>query len=79
MKREVTSAKSSVGEWDLIQKTLQIAEQGFHLLTQQASRMTVSKPGVVAKLSTGGSTISTFEEVCLLRSYDIEAVIEEHV
>ena len=41
----------------MIQKKLEIAEIGFHKLTQQASRMTISKPGVVEKLSARGPTI----------------------
>lgn len=76
-KKAFADATSAAGQWELIQKTLQIAEKGFHHLTQQASRMTVSQAGVVEKLSVGGPTISTFNEICLLRSYDIEAVIEE--
>lgn len=77
LKKMLTDAGSSMSDWELIQKTLQIAEKGFHLLTQQASRMTVSKAGVIEKLSARGTAISTFEEVCLLRSYDIEGVIED--
>ncbi len=76
-KKALSEAKSSASEWELIQKTLEKAEKGFHKLTQHASRMTVSKPGVIEKLSARGPAISTFEEVCLLRSYDIEAVIED--
>lgn len=77
LKKMLTDAGLSMNDWELIQKTLQIAEKGFHLLTQQASRMTVSKPGVIKKLSACGNAISTFEEVCLLRSYDIDGVIED--
>jgi hypothetical protein len=77
LKRRLSSASSSVSEWELIQKTLEIAEKGFHVLTQQASRLTISEPGVIKTLSARGTAISTFEEVCLLRSYDIEAVIED--
>ena len=61
----------------MIQKTLKIAEKGFRKLTEQASRMTVSKTGVIEKLSARGPAISTFDEICLFRSYDIEAVIED--
>ena len=35
----------------------------------------VFKPRVIEKLATRDPAISTFEEMCLLRSYDIEAVI----
>lgn len=77
LKKVVSNTQSSAGDWELTQKTLEMAEKGFHKLTQQASRMTVSTPGVIEKLSARGPAISTFEEVCLLRSYDIEAVIED--
>ncbi len=77
VKKAFSDAQSSVSEWEMIQKTLEIAEQGFHKLTEHASRMTVSKPDVVEKLAARGPEISAFEEVCLMRSYDIEAVIED--
>jgi hypothetical protein len=77
LKSALSKAQSSASEWEMIQKALEIAEKGFHKLTQQASRMTVSKPGVIEKLAARGPAITTFEEVCLLRSYDIEAVIED--
>ena len=77
LKKLLTNAQASMSDWEMIQKTLEMAEKGFHKLTQQASRMTISKAGVIAKLSVRGPAISTFDEVCLVRSYDIKAVIED--
>ena len=77
VKKAFSDTQSSVSEWEMIQKTLEWAEKGFHKLTEHASRLTVSKQDVVEKLSTRGPAITTFEEVCLFRSYDIEAVIED--
>lgn len=77
LKKWLSDAQSSMSDWQMIQKTLEMAEKGFHKLTEQASRLTVSKAGVVKKLSVRGIEISTFEEICLLRSYDVEAVIED--
>jgi hypothetical protein len=77
LKRAFSDAKAMMDALQIIQKSLESAEKGFHLLTQQASRMTISKHGVVEKLSARGAKISTFEEVCLMRSYHIEAVIED--
>ena len=77
LKKLLTNAQASMSDWDMIQKTLEMAEKGFQKLTQQASKMTISKVGVIEKLSVRGPAISAFEEVCLVRSYDIEAVIED--
>jgi len=77
LKKAFSDAKSMMHALLIIQKSLETAEKGFHLLTQQASRMTISKQGVVEKLSARGAKISTFEEVCLMRSYHIEAVLED--
>lgn len=77
VKKAFSNAQSSASEWEMIEKTLEMAEKGFHKLTEQASRMTVSKEDVIEKLSARCPSVSAFEEVCLLRSYDIEAVIED--
>ena len=76
LKNALSKAQSSMSDWEFIQKTLEIAEKGFHKLTQEASRITISKPGVIEKLAARGPVFSAFEEVCLVRSYDIQAVIE---
>jgi len=77
LKKMLSDAGASMSDLEMFQKALEIAGKGFHKLTEQASRLTVSKPGVMERLSARGPAISSFEEVCLMRSYDIEAVIEE--
>ena len=77
LKKMLSDAGASMSDLEMLQKALEIAGKGFHKLTQHASRLTVSKPGVMERLSARGPAISSFEEVCLMRSYDIEAVIED--
>ncbi len=77
LKGVFSSAKAAAGNWQLVKQTLDIAAKGFQTLTHHAAKLAVSKPGLVEKLSARGLPISKFPEVCLLRSYDLEAAAEK--
>jgi len=76
VRKSATAASTSMAETELIKKVMDFAGKGFHQLTSLASRGTLSKPKVVAKLSKHGCEVSTFDEICTCRSYRVEAVLE---
>ncbi len=75
-KTRFAEAGGAALELQWIKQATEYAAKGFQTLQQQAARLSISKEGVTAKLSKRGAKISEFDEICLLRSYKIEAVIE---
>ena len=76
VKAEVANAGDTALEFQWIKTALEFAEKGFQELQEQTARLTISKQAVINQLVKRGAKISEFNEICLLRSYDIEAVVE---
>lgn len=75
-KVEIANAGDAALELEWIKRALEFAEKGFQTLQEQTARLTISKQAVLIKLVKRGAKISEFNEICLVRSYDIEAVVE---
>lgn len=63
---------------ELMVRALKVAAEGFSKLEEQAAKSSVSKEYVLRKVNEGKQEqkVSSFEEICLLRSYDVAAVAE---
>jgi hypothetical protein len=60
-------------EQELVAQALQRAAEGFDILEQQAARMTVGREFALRAINAGtqGEKVSSLDEVCMLRSYDV--------
>lgn len=71
IKEGLNGAKDTISEYELVKKALQVVAKGFLELEKQASKFSVSKRNIVKSLSEHDDKITTFEMICLSRSYNI--------
>lgn len=64
---------------ELMAKAIKVAAEGFGELEKQAAKASVSKEYVLQRINEGKQSekISSLSEVCLLRSYDIAAIVAD--
>jgi len=67
-----TAAVDAAQQVELIKMALAQASRGFGELTKQASRFTLSPEGVLRTLRRDGHAVSSYDEICAMRSYQIE-------
>ena len=65
-------AATRMSELKLIKQAIEHAGKGFVELTKHTSRFTLSHDSIVNCLNTSGCCIDQFEQVCSVRSYNIE-------
>lgn len=64
-------------EFEFIKMAFAHAARGFGELTKEASRLTLSSDGVLRALRSDGLTVRRFDEVCAIRSYDIQRALHK--
>lgn len=69
------NAIKRTSELDMIKKALEIASKGFLILQNQASKLIINKKNIVKRLTNESNRINKYEQICALRSYDIEKVV----
>ncbi len=76
-KKLTKDAMDAAMEWNVIQKALEIASKGFGEMHQLSANYTCSQSLIVSNLQKQNPSLIDFEQICLLRSYDIEKVIQK--
>ncbi|AQR95602.1 EcsC family protein [Clostridium saccharoperbutylacetonicum] len=65
-----------VSESELIKQALEVASKGFLSLQEQSAKLTISKNSIMNDISSKNNIkISEFNDICTLRSYNIEKCI----
>lgn len=62
----------SISEQQIYSQMMDLVGKGFKTIEEQAARFSISEKQIVAKINKNSKTqISSVEEICLVRSYDI--------
>lgn len=74
------SIKDSVTEAELFAQCMKVVVEGFNILEKQAARMSISEKTIVKKVNSSikDNEITSLEEVCLARGYDISKAVESY-
>jgi len=70
-------AKDKLTSFDLTQKCIEVIKSGYGLLEQQANNLSVGETAVIASANDvcEENEILSLEDICLVRSYDIEKTV----
>ncbi|OLR58998.1 hypothetical protein BHF70_04790 [Anaerostipes sp. 494a] len=73
-------AKETITENELYAQCMKVAVEGFEILEKQAAKLTVSDRAIVNKINDVSKDveITSLEEVCLARSYDISKLVNKY-
>lgn len=74
------AAKSSITEQELFTQCMKVVADGFGVLEKQASKMAVNEKTIVNKVNAVSKDveITSIEEVCLARGYDISKIVNSN-
>lgn len=74
------AAKDAITEKELYAQCMKVAVEGFGILEKQAAKLTVSERTIVKKVNDVSKDveITSLEEVCLARSYDISKLVNKY-
>lgn len=75
IKDKMNESIKKAAEWDVIQKALKKSGQGFGVVQVNTARLTLDKKKVVKSLYSNSNSLQDFNEICRLRSYEIEKVV----
>ena len=79
VQNSVDELTNNFSELELIKQTLEVASKGFLSLQEQSAKFTISKSLIVVDISKRNNCkITEFDNICTLRSYDIEKCIENN-
>lgn len=72
--------KDTITEAELFEQCMKVVGEGFHILEKQAARMSISETAIVKQVnkSIKENEITSLEEVCLARGYDISKAVEAY-
>lgn len=70
-KDNINKYSNQINEADFYKQVIKVASEGFLIIEQQASKTTVSKDHVLKEFRKINTNITTFEEICTARSYEI--------
>lgn len=69
----------SISEQQLYSQMMDLVGKGFKTIEEQAAKFTVSEKQIVVKINKNSkSQISSMEEICLVRSYDLAKVVSSY-
>lgn len=74
------NAKSKINEQEIMKKSLEILAKDFQVVQEFAAKYTISQNTVfqaVNKIS-DNNKIESLDEICLLRAYDIQRIVEKY-
>lgn len=73
-------AKDAITEQELYAQCMKVAVEGFGILEKQAAKLTVSESTIVKKINEVSKDvdITSIDEVCLARSYDIAKLVNKY-
>lgn len=71
-------AKEKIDATEIYQRSMELISSGFKTLEEQASKYTISPEKIIKKSNAiGENKITSISEICLLRSYDIEKLLNK--
>lgn len=73
-------AKDRMTENELYLQCMKVVIEGFGILEKQAAKLTVSEPSIIKKINgvTKDVEVTSLDEVCLARSYDISKLVGKY-
>ena len=73
-------AKDAITEQELYAQCMKMVVEGFEILEKQAAKLTVSENTIVKKINEVSKDvdITSIDEVCLARSYDISKLVNKY-
>ncbi len=80
IKDTLNTAKSAITDTDLFLQSMAVLGKSFQILEQFAAKVTLSEKDVVSKINrvTPANNISTLDEICLARAYDISSLVNKN-
>lgn len=80
IKEKAGVLKNELSENDLFIKSLTTLGKGFELLEQYAAKITLSRNQIVEAINkiTPDNEITTLDEICLARGYDISKIVDKY-
>lgn len=80
LKKALAEVKDNMPEIELIDKCMKKAIEGFGTLVNHAAKITISERDVVKKVdaTTKRNNITSLDEVCLARSYEISRLVSKY-
>lgn len=79
IKQAGTSLGKTITEQELYQQTLELISSGFNTVVEIVSKYTIISDAIVKNVSKSSKDvdISTIDEICLIRSYDIAKAVNK--
>lgn len=80
VKEKVAGLKDEISENEIFFKSMEVLGKAFDVLEQYAAKITLSNDQIVAKINNVvlDNEITTLEEICLARAYDISAIVNKY-
>lgn len=80
VKRIGNDIKDGISENELYRECMNIVAKGFHILEQQAAKLSVSDKSIIKKISdeTKNNEITNMDEVCLSRGYVLSKLVSSY-
>ncbi len=80
VKKVGRAAKEGITEAELYSQCMKVVAEGFSVLEKQAAKMTISEKSIVKKINatTKSNEITSLEEVCLARGYNISKLVSKY-
>lgn len=74
------AAKDAITEKELFAQCMKVAVEGLGILEKQAAKFTVSESAIIKKVNDASKDVevTSLEEVCLARSYDISKLVNKY-
>ena len=81
IKDAASDIKMNVTERNLYIQSMKVVAQGFKVVEEQAARFTISEQQILKKINSAGKgyDIKSLDEICLVRSYDIDRILAAHM
>lgn len=76
-RKQMHDAIEAATEWDVIQQALIKAGQGMGKLQNITATYTCNRETVIGNIRKANPSLQEFNHICLLRSYDIEKVVQK--
>lgn len=80
VKQKGVAAKDSITKQELFSQCMKVVATGFSVIEKQAAKMAVSENDIVAAINgvSKNTEISSIEEICLARGYDIAKTVNKY-
>lgn len=75
VKTFVNDLKEGLSEKEIFSKFATVMAKGYTEIESRASSLTISKQAIVEKMRKKGLYVNSYEDICMLRGYEIESVL----